>query len=204
MISPTPLAAYDVLFVVSSLNKRLPEVTTAEVQVLTYLACLLSVYSGKPASDWGYDFAATPESAPFSEQVVLALENLRSAGYLSKTDQHYSVTASGKQEFEMWSMLARFQERSPYLHGSTGTTDALPVAAVANGVAQDPQFSSAVKLQSPRALLDDLGNSVLYEDFAVLESALGREISDLLVPAVVWITYLLDSEAPQESVPGGN
>ncbi len=54
-----PYAAFDALQIIASLQSIYRNVAEAEVHLFAYLSCLLSLYSGQPVGDWGYDFAGT-------------------------------------------------------------------------------------------------------------------------------------------------
>ena len=55
-----PLASFDAIALLNSTQKQLNNASRTEIQLLSYLACLLSIYKNQPVSDWGYDFYCTP------------------------------------------------------------------------------------------------------------------------------------------------
>src|ERR1700730_11507 len=90
-------AFYDCLSIVSQLEKPLSGVSRLDLQRLAFLACILSLYRGRPAADWGYRFARTQFGTPFSGEVSDGLEFLAAAGHITERDGRYSLTASGAQ-----------------------------------------------------------------------------------------------------------
>ena len=189
-------ASFDSLYVAAELDEAYGGVTRPEVQILAYLSCLLSVYEGNPRTIWGYRFTATGDVVPESETLTSSLMRLQSAGLLSMAaSEKYRITSAGKEELEMWKRLRQFKKRIPYLRGATGTAVALPLPAVGDGVSQEPQLANSASLNSPRELLDEVGRSALYRQFRVLREALGDDVLDLMVPGVVWLTYLLEEES---------
>ncbi|MFJ2475503.1 hypothetical protein ACIOWI_21300 [Streptomyces sp. NPDC087659] len=203
MASPCPEASFDVLYVVREMGKQQFAVTSPEVQLFCYLSCLLGLYDGRPVADWGYEFAATPSIAPFSTACGDSLEALEFKRFLHEKDGAYSITASGVTELERWGRLSLFRGRIAYLSGATGAATAIPVAALSNGVALDPQIVRATRLHDSRPLLEEVGLSSVYEQFRALESALGGEVRDFMVPAVVWLSYLLRQEEKNAENPSG-
>lgn len=199
MTTPSPDAAYDALAISSELSIRFGGSSTAELHAVSYLSCLLSVYSGRPGTDWGYDFTATETITPFSTTLLDATERLVSAGLLKYSDGRYSPTSDGLIRLNRWQGMYRFQNRMRFIEGSIGATDALPLPALSNGIQRDPQISG-MAFTNPRPLLDDFGQMALYKYFKTLEEALGVGV-DLLIPAVVWLTYLLRSDQDELADP---
>jgi hypothetical protein len=97
--------------------------------------------------------------------------------------------------------MHRFEMRLPYIAGAVGATDALPLPALSNGLRSEPQIATSIALKNPRPLLDDYGRMTLYRYFKTLEESLGSGV-DLLIPAVVWLTYLLSEDDVQNGVEG--
>ncbi|MEU9618156.1 hypothetical protein [Streptomyces sp. NPDC048155] len=174
------------------------------MQLFCYLSCLLGLYDGRPVADWGYEFAATPSIAPFSTACAESLEILVFRRFLAERDGAYSITPLGESEFVRWSRLSLFRSRVNFLRGSTGAATAIPVAAVGQGVALDPQIVRATRLHDSRPLLEEVGLSAVYEQFRALESALGAPARDFMVPAVIWLSYLLQQDQrDEEDMAGG-
>jgi hypothetical protein len=199
-----PTATYDSLYLIKSLNVYVDQTTLPELHVFAYLSCLLALYDGRPVSEWGYEFVATESTSPFSRDLFDSTQSLVSSGLLRADIDSFELTDDGVTELKQWRRLQRFSERTVYLRGATGAASALPVNAVAQGLAQEPQIYLAGVLNSPRPLLDDAGRAALYEHFNALESALGRTASDLMVPAIIWITYLLEDSPSDVLVDGGD
>lgn len=195
-------AAFDSLYLVGHLTAGSPKITLPELHVFAYLACLLAVYDGRPVATWGYEFVATENTAPFSKDLLEATESLTSAGLFYGESKLYSLSDDGIQELSNWEKLRRFSDRRRYLRAATDTATALPVNAVAEGISHEPQISLANALNSPRPLLDDAGRTALHSHFEALEKALGRNVSDLIVPAIIWVTFLLDQGAEDASSSG--
>ncbi|TMR12368.1 hypothetical protein ETD86_32825 [Nonomuraea turkmeniaca] len=192
MSEVSPKAAFDALFVADRINRSTGPVSLDEIQVFIYLACLLALYDGKPVSKWGYGFLATPASSPFSVDLFNAIESLKAARLFSPHDEKVVLSLRGQDELAMWCELDWFADRVPYLEGATGASAAMPVSSVKAGVILEPDISRAVALDVPKELLEDPEFSEVYEQFKVLRTSLGDAVPDHMVPAVVWLSFLLE------------
>ncbi|MER6069979.1 hypothetical protein ABT187_14250 [Streptomyces sp. NPDC001817] len=195
MSQASPEASFDALFVASELSDENEEVTLSALQIFIYLACLLGLYDKKPVASWGYRFLSTPASSPWSMELYNAVEWLNSRHLVTVNEDKVQVTAAGKAELKLWLELGRFSERVPYLRGSTGASAAMPISSVEQGVAHEPHLARATKLEVPQELLEDANLKQVYEQFSVLKTTLGSDIPDYMVPAVVWLSFLLEQAA---------
>lgn len=186
-------ASFDALAITAALSERFDSASLAEVQTVAYLACLLSVYDGRPSAEWGYGFATTDTMTPFSPDLLEAIERLRNSGLVNQDGVRYAPSSLGSGWLQRWASMRRFESRTRYISGATGATDALPLPALSNGLRKEPQIASSIATDSPRALLDDYGRMTLHQYFRTLEESLGPG-SDLLIPAVVWLTFLLNED----------
>jgi hypothetical protein len=193
MREPSPLAVYDSLAVISALSNSYETASIPEVQAVSYLACLLSIYDGRPGSRWGYEFAVTNSMSMFSASILDSVERLNKTGLIEGSEGRYRPTTIGRVVLDRWSGLHRFRDRQAYLTGATSAADALPLPALSTGLLHEPQVAAATKMQVERPLLGDVGILALHRYFQELEKAIGSGV-DLLVPAVVWLTYLLEQD----------
>jgi hypothetical protein len=67
----------------------------------------------------------------------------------------------------------------------------MPVGSIREGLTNEPTLNRVNALGTTRQLLDGPGLEGIYQQFTVLSQAVGVDAQDLMVPAVVWITYLL-------------
>lgn len=186
-----PYAYYDCLSVTTKLQKALDSVAEAELHLFTYLACLLTLYKNQPASDWEYFYTSTRTGSPFSPAMADAVPHLETTGLLRRANNRYfQITDSGRDEYESLRVLTENSRREIFLEGACSSVLALPVGIVREAVLHEPELHRATKLTSTRALLDGPGLGILYEQFSVLSAAVGVEVKSLMVPSVVWLTYL--------------
>ena len=184
-----PEAIFDCMSICDSLEEIAGGAGELEIVLLSYLACLLSVYSGSPPSEWGYDFAATPSSAPFSSELSAAIRELQTLGLLENTADGIRLTERGKREARVLGNLRRFDHRRICLEAACKSANAIPLPLVTESITAEPQLRRARELESSRSLLDEVGRHAVMEHFRALNEAV-PQAADLFVPAVVWLTYL--------------
>lgn len=194
MSKPEPV--YDALYVSNALQRQLGNAARGEVHLFTYLACLLAVYSHRPTADWTYDFAGTMSGAPFSTELDAAIDDCILSGLLSSRDDLLILTAVGQQELSELSNVSFCSWRTIYLEASCCSTLMAPVGTVRNALSQEPNLKPVSLLRVSRRLLDKPGLELLYEQFAALHQAIGKDTRDLFVPATVWLAYLSESAKP--------
>ncbi|MGN6128109.1 MAG: hypothetical protein ACTHON_16240, partial [Humibacter sp.] len=191
-----PAATFDVLCLTSLLGEQSAP-GRMELHSFAYLACLMSVFSGRPASEWGYAFSAVPPTLPFSPSIEAALADLVASGRLEwvakvagGTPREYRLTADGQDEFEFLREMQSFSPRIKFLHASAMTAVFASIPAVVNSLNYEPQLAQALRLESARMLLTRVSSLPLYREFYALEEALGPDHRELVVPASLYVQYL--------------
>ncbi len=185
-----PDAAFDVLAITRYVEGILGNVAYGEFHLFAYLACLLSLYRRRPVTDWGYEFAGTREGSPFSHQIAEAVETLERSGLLTQEDRLFRSTDEGAAELEGWRTLGRNRSREEFLSGACSSALALPVGLLRTAMGREPSLSRAADVEGTRPLLERRELETLYAQFEVLSRAIGVEVEELSVPAVIWLTYL--------------
>lgn len=187
---PNPSAMFDVLAVADAITRQESRVQNSDVHLFAYLACLLAVYQGHPASDWGYFFAGTDLGSPFSPDLVDALEMAAMMGLVVIEDGRWiKVMPISKDELELLRSLESCKWRDPFISAAVSTLLNLPAGLVRSAVSEEPNLRPVHRAGSTRRLLEGVGLDLLYEQFTTLARILGKD-RDLFVPANVWITYL--------------
>jgi hypothetical protein len=72
----------------------------------------------------------------------------------------------------------------------------MPLPTIGDAIAHEPQLLQALRFVRSKALLDETGIALLEEHFAAVRMAtepVAAEGGDLMVPAVLWLTYLAGS-----------
>lgn len=192
-----PAATFDVLYL-AALLERQNAPSRLELQTFAYLACLMSVYRGDPASDWGYAFSAVPPTLPFSPAVEAALSDLVTSGRLTRINSDksgavgdaYALTAIGQDDLAFLSELEAFAPRVEFLRAAGKTALFTSPPAVVNSLAYEPQLAQALRLDNPRLLLTQVSSEPLYREFSALVEVLGSEHDELIVPASLYVRFL--------------
>ena len=195
-MNPNPVAYFDVLVIVDRLQRRVEMVSSQEVHLFAYLACLLFLYRGNATSDWGYVLASTTDGYPFAADLDMAFELLAKTGMLSATDSasaYVRITDLGREEMETLSSLSQNRARLPYLDGACGAALALPMRTVKDALLHDPELGKAAQLSASKILFDGPGMEALHEHFSALSDGLGLTVGDLTIPAVVWLSFIEQS-----------
>lgn len=192
-----PEATFDVLFIVSRLKAPLNGVTAPEIHLFAYLACILSLYGERPVDDWAYTFAGTASGSPFSPAISDAIETLERSGFIQQSDDVFTLTTLGTNEYELLRTLSQNAWREAYLTGACDSVLALPVGVLRDALSREPALERAAQLERTRQLLEDADLKSLYDQFDVLSEAIGVKITELMVPAVAWLSYL--SQVPRQN-----
>jgi hypothetical protein len=185
-----PYAYFDSLSISLRVQNRLGNVAAAEIYLFAYLSCILSLYRMRPASDWQYRFSFTNHGFPYSVELETATKTLVDTGDLVNDGPYLRATEDGHKDHEMLRHLYQNSEREPFIDGACSSLLALPVGVIRNALSQEAELKGAVSLTQSRMLLSDSWIDMLHDEFAALSCAIGIEIKDLMVPAVIWLTNL--------------
>lgn len=185
-----PTATFDALFLIARADVP-GGLFDSEIQMFSYLSCLLSLFDGKPASDWGYDFVAVPPLQPFSPDIDIAIKGLASGGLVFSSDAGWLISTIGLDELKLWQTLSTLENRGRWLSPAVGSIAFHSVASISDRLAREPSLAVATKLGSTRELLEAAALGPLYEQFAALREVVGPAASELLIPADVYLRFLV-------------
>lgn len=192
-----PEALFDSLVIVRELDRILQGVSRLEIQKLAFLACILSLYRGKPASEWGYQFARTPFGTPFSRQIDSACDILIRSGELNiNSMSRMTLTDDGKELIQQLEVLENCSRRLPYLKSATTSLLVVPPGTFMRGLDNEPTTNASSTKARGATLLDGPAAQLLYDDFASL-SSIFDDSADLITPSVVWLTCSADEPVSQ-------
>jgi hypothetical protein len=192
--SVNPFAFFDYLAISRRLQDVLETVAPGEVHLFAYLACLLSLYRGRPVAAWGYSFAGTRNGSPFSPEVEASRELLVRAGHAAVMDSGYlRLTSSGCKEYHLLASLTVNSQRIEYLVGACATVLTLPLGWIKAAITNDPQMRLAAERKTTRPLLTETAVDGFHDDFELLASGLSAGVADLMVPAVIWLRVMREN-----------
>jgi len=192
-------ANYDIIFLLSFAKSQYDELHKSEINLLAYLAMLLSIYDGRKSHEWGYLFSYHSFGGPDCYELHNEIENLTTSGIIRESKNDY-LCVDYYISFKKYLLeLERFKWRKKYLQTSIDAclTKSLPLISIA--INEEPGISSAKKLQR-KIVLHSSDNTGLYEDFKALKCALGDLRENIIIPASVWIEYLLMSHCKSQEV----
>jgi hypothetical protein len=190
-------AYFDALYISMRLQTLLGSVFTGELHLIAYLSCLLGLYESHPISDWGYGFTGTTEGAPYSPAITAASDHMERSGTILRRNQIAFVSDRGVAECELLSSMHSNTTRQRYLEGACSSLLTLPIGIVREALSREPELRSMSIHRTARQLLQGPGLESLYRQFELLRSVLDHS-SDILAPAMVWLTYLSCEPARNE------
>lgn len=198
-----PLAYYDCLSIGIRLSHRLNNFSSAELHLFSYLSCLLSLYKKKPISEWGYLFAGTEDGSPFSTDIYENLNIQVQHGCFKQEGSYYTVTEIGEQQYKFLRDLNINQQRNECHEAACSSLLSFPIGVIREALYNQPEIRNGIKLSSSRILLEGPGIELIYEQFGELSTAIGVEIHDLLMPSILWLTYLAQVSLEQQLAENG-
>ena len=187
--------SFDVLVIAENMSATVGGVTEPEIYIFAYLACLLSLYDGKGVSLLSYEFTATQAGAPYSKSLSDGSDLLVAGGLLKQGEDVLELTPRGRVEMNLLGSLSGYDVRRTYLSAACDCALTIPLASIREVLGQEPQLRSAIELMQTRPLLDEAGMALLRPHLDGLREVLAESGQygvdrDLLVPAVLWLTYL--------------
>jgi hypothetical protein len=198
-----PEAIFDTLYIGSKIESKLDDFSHSEVQLFTYLSCLLSLYDGNPLSFWEYSFVKTQLGSPYCIDIYEAWIFLHSKNSIEETTKRFSrLTEKGQVEIEFYLTLHAFKQRVRYLSAACKSLSLIPVGYIKKAINNEPVLKTARTSISRKFLLDESSSAThaLYQQFYTLREALKEKShKDLLIAAVVWIEALNKQSQEQET-----
>lgn len=201
-----PEAFFDCLKIADALDESMEGASRMDIQRISFLSCLLSIYQSKPVSDWGYRFANTGSGTPFSDQLHEALVRLLSMGRLVDTESRLRISNSGREMLRTLSRLDMSASRAPCLDAACASMLAVPRATLADGIDHEPTIAASHIRSSATLLLEEPYVQTLHEHFATLSKVLPPDSVDLFSPSVLWLSYMSQTKlseraaSPQDEV----
>lgn len=185
---------FDVLYLLNSMKIKYKELSFYEINVLLYLAKLLSIYDGNLSGYWKYDFTNSEAGAPISRDILNEMEVLHEKGNIETQDDIYFMLKSKDiiDKLEVISKQYTFNWRIKYIEGAISATLSKSIPKVMNAIQNEPGIQYYYHLDRSGVLHDESDKEVdgLFSDFMILKEVVGDSREQLLVPASIWIEYL--------------
>lgn len=199
----SPRSYYDALHLCTRLQESLKAVARAEIHLFGYLASLLAAYRGQLPSDWGYGFAITPDGYPFSHDVDASLDLLVRRGRLVADEDGYLMASPyGSMELEALGALSALRQNNTFVEGACGAALVMPVGIIRDALGREWDLQRVPGVSRAEILPTQVGSAMRRQHFAALRTALPSDPGDLMVPAVVWLSYLSESSSQGRSSRG--
>lgn len=186
----SPYAYFDALSICKRLQSIRENAPLGEIYLFSYLSCLLSLYKQRPLSYWSYGFSVTANGYPYSVELDSAIAILLGHGLIDQNVQNVSLTEAGTEEHRLLSELSQNHERDIYIEGACAASLAVPVGTIRRNIASVAPIEGALALSQSRLLLTPSDLEDTCEQFGQLSSIIGVEITDLMIPAIFWLSYL--------------
>lgn len=170
-----PIATFDCLFIGSRLQRWLGGFSSAELHLLSYLACLLSLYQRTPIADWSYGFVGTDHGAPFSPEINEAVQELENRGFFFSIKDKLQMTAIAEEILTKLENMSIYKERSECLNAATSSIIVLSVGVIREAMNNEPELQRAKQMPQNRVLLEDPTIGMIYDHFQILRDVLVKK-----------------------------
>jgi hypothetical protein len=186
-------ALFDVLYLGQNLESKIKDFSLTEIQILSYLGCLLSIYDGNNSSDWGYFFSKNDSGYPYSIELYNAMKLLSNRNMItqnSENNEYFNTNATGRDFIDKMSgQLSIYLNRKQYLDVALNCITLAPFGVIRTALLNEPVLTSAKRKSSVLLLEEsDFATNLLYEQFQELRMALNNEFESLLIPAFTWLS----------------
>jgi len=195
-----PVAYFDVLSLGCKMTDLVEGFSRPELHLFAYAACLLSIYEGQPASDWGYEFVAAGTGLPYAKEFDEAVDDGIALMQIEQKGNLLVLTPDGRSELEILHELEGNKLRERFLTGAADALLVLNPGNVREAFYYDPAISYLKEGNRTDWLLNGPVEERLYINFQQLRQVLKSESHDLSVPLVTWLKYLLQvGRAPENA-----
>jgi len=186
-----PSAYFDTLSLGERISDLIEGFTHPELHLFAYAGCLLSLYEGQPAAEWGYEFVSTENGLPFSQDIDAAIDTGISLGLFHMHGPFIALTSDGRAELKSLRDMESYKVRDRYLAGAVDALLVFNPGNVREAFNYDSSISYLKKGNHTDWLLTKPVVERLYDNFQQLRTALAYDARDLSVPLVSWLKYLI-------------
>jgi hypothetical protein len=188
-----PAAYFDTLSLGERISQLVEGTSRAELHLLAYGSCLLSLYDGQPAAEWGYEFVSTEHGLPFSQELNASIDLALNLGQFGLRSGMMVLTDEGTAEVIELRKLESNESRDRYIAGASDCLLVLNPGNVREAFNYDPTINYLRNGNHRDWLLTGSVVERLYSNFRQLREALEYEPRDLSIPMVSWLRYLIET-----------
>lgn len=189
-----PEAFYDCLKLCNYLEKPLDGVSKLEIHKFCFLACILSMYKGKPVAEWGYKFVRTKYGTPYSRELDQSIEFLCNSGRIHLKSGRIHLDVAGRQMFDLLAAMENSKIRDPFLEAAAISALAVPPGIVMRGLDNEPTTRSAASHSNGGPLLEGPALQLLHDHFHGLATVFPLAGDDLVTPSMAWLCYVAEEQ----------
>ena len=197
MVSANSFVIFDVLFIATNLQKYNCDFNFSEINLFCYFSCLLSLYAGKPSSEWGYAFIKNEYGVPISAEVNSSIKWFKDAEYLIEDNEGYfNITNKGIEFKNQLMEMNRYSERKLFIENACDSLLLNSIGDIRSIIHEEPIIKKK-KNSSLRQLLNDNSGTIdlLYNQFAILKHLLnGDNTNDMFLAALTWLKCVQNIE----------
>ena len=183
-------AVFDTLYIIERTSKQCSGLSVNELSFLSYFGCLLSLYNGRPASEWGYDFLRNDLGAPVSAELFDSCDLLEMNGELIRERAVFRLTGRGENRLCFFMSLEEFKIRVEYLNAACDCLLMESILDILSTISKDAVISeSSVHALKVLNSTDNSALTLLHQQFDVIKRAIGFR-GNLFIPATSWLLFL--------------
>jgi len=188
-----PSAFFDILSLGERMTDLVEGFSRPEMHLFSYASCLLSLYEGQPAADWGYEYISSETGLPFAKDVDGAIDDALNLGLVHTHGALVALTAEGRSELSGLRELEGNITRERFLNGAADALLVLNPGNVREAFNYDLAINYLRAGKHSDWILTEPVVERLYENFKQLRSALEYDTTDLSVPFISWLRYLIQT-----------
>ncbi len=183
----TPEAFFDSLSLAHKLDSFLDGFKLEEIHLFSYFSSFLYSFSGNAIASWEHKYIVV-DGYPFSDSINDAVLRHIQNGLFENKGEYYIITGRGTDEFNKFKNLSNFIKREEIINAACTTSILLPYSQTLRALLNEPDLKSTQALDN-KSWLDQTS---YYDQFQEISEAVGIKTTDLVIPAVTWINYLLE------------
>ena len=184
-------AIYDMISLTDKLEKQLGDVSIAEIQMFSYLSCVLSIFEGNNSNEWGYRFIKNEYGSPYSQDLENVFSHFQSNKMIDVQEDYFKLNDVSLRKYSILKKMNLFKNREKYLSVSTKSIKFLSYSQVRKSLYNEPTLYFSKQSSNKKLLLDDESASIhqLYSQFSKLRIAIDKKYDELIIPALAWMSY---------------
>lgn len=180
-------ANFDILYLLKSSDVKYDGLNVNEINTLLYISKLMSVYDGKNAADWGYEFSTNAYGGPFSADIMTELSYLENNSLIQRKEGCFSYNDDRVLDLVEFDT---FNYRVRYIDVAINVLLLNPLPTLCLAVQNEVNVMDNVKLRK-REVLNVTKDDATYELFEMIRNIYSSKKSQLILPAMAWIKVLI-------------